>query len=107
VPNIKTGDTCIGGKIAPIFYSKAVNAVTGEVLATFQVKSEVLFDEVRAGGRISLIIGRGLTNLLKPDTSGRTPSPDEYLSFTLPMESSAVKFISALLIRANLRNISE
>jgi aconitate hydratase 2 / 2-methylisocitrate dehydratase len=33
----------------------------GQVIAEFQVKSEVLFDEVRAGGRIPLIIGRGLT----------------------------------------------
>jgi len=33
----------------------------GHVIAEFQVKSEVLFDEVRAGGRIPLIIGRGLT----------------------------------------------
>ncbi len=33
----------------------------GEVIAEFEVKSEVLFDEVRAGGRIPLIIGRGLT----------------------------------------------
>jgi aconitate hydratase 2/2-methylisocitrate dehydratase len=33
----------------------------GQVIAEFTVKSEVLFDEVRAGGRIPLIIGRGLT----------------------------------------------
>ena len=33
----------------------------GEVIAEFKVKSDVLFDEVRAGGRIPLIIGRGLT----------------------------------------------
>src|SRR3546814_5628683 len=33
----------------------------GAVIAEFQVKSDVLFDEVRAGGRIPLIIGRGLT----------------------------------------------
>src|SRR5690625_3457065 len=33
----------------------------GEVIAEFQLKSDVLFDEVRAGGRIPLIIGRGLT----------------------------------------------
>ncbi|AFK63267.1 bifunctional aconitate hydratase 2/2-methylisocitrate dehydratase [Advenella kashmirensis WT001] len=33
----------------------------GKVIAEFKVKSEVLFDEVRAGGRIPLIIGRGLT----------------------------------------------
>jgi len=91
VPNIKGGGVCIGSKIAPIFYNtmedsgafpiemdvskmetgdvieiypyqgKAVNAKTGEQIADFQVKSEVLFDEVRAGGRIPLIIGRGIT----------------------------------------------
>ena len=33
----------------------------GAVVAEFKVKSEVIFDEVRAGGRINLIIGRGLT----------------------------------------------
>ncbi|MBX9834909.1 MAG: bifunctional aconitate hydratase 2/2-methylisocitrate dehydratase, partial [Burkholderiaceae bacterium] len=33
----------------------------GQVVAEFTVKSDVLFDEVRAGGRIPLIIGRGLT----------------------------------------------
>ncbi len=34
---------------------------TGEVLATFELKTDVLLDEVRAGGRIPLIVGRGLT----------------------------------------------
>ena len=33
----------------------------GQVIAEFTVKSDVLFDEVRAGGRIPLIVGRGLT----------------------------------------------
>lgn len=33
----------------------------GQVIAEFKVKSDVLFDEVRAGGRIPLIVGRGLT----------------------------------------------
>ncbi|MCC2103818.1 MAG: hypothetical protein KDJ20_07135, partial [Hyphomicrobiales bacterium] len=33
----------------------------GAVIAEFKVKSDVIFDEVRAGGRIPLIIGRGLT----------------------------------------------
>ena len=33
----------------------------GQVIAEFKLKSEVLFDEVRAGGRIPLIVGRGLT----------------------------------------------
>ena len=34
---------------------------TDEVLTTFEMKTPVLLDEVRAGGRIPLIIGRGLT----------------------------------------------
>jgi len=33
----------------------------GATVAQFQIKSDVLFDEVRAGGRINLIIGRSLT----------------------------------------------
>ncbi len=37
------------------------NHETGELLATFELKTDVLIDEVRAGGRIPLIIGRGLT----------------------------------------------
>jgi aconitate hydratase 2/2-methylisocitrate dehydratase len=89
VPNKRFGGVCLGSKIAPIFYNtmedsgalpieldvsqmnmgdvvelrpyegKAVK--DGKVIAEFKVKSEVLFDEVRAGGRIPLIIGRGLT----------------------------------------------
>eukprot|EP00912_Choanoflagellata_sp_UC4_P001120 UC4_evm1s695 len=91
VPNKRTGGVCIGGKIAPIFfntmedsgalpiemdvgkmnmgdvidifpYEGVVKAHgTDEVLSEFELKTEVLFDEVRAGGRIPLIIGRGLT----------------------------------------------
>ena len=89
IPNKRFGGVCLGSKIAPIFYNTMEDAgalpieldVTrmnmgdvielrpyegkalknGEVIAEFQVKSEVLFDEVRAGGRIPLIIGRGLT----------------------------------------------
>ena len=89
VPNKRFGGVCLGGKIAPIFYNtmedsgalpieldvsqmnmgdvvelrpyegKAIK--DGKVIAEFEVKSDVLFDEVRAGGRIPLIIGRGLT----------------------------------------------
>ncbi|WP_131669755.1 bifunctional aconitate hydratase 2/2-methylisocitrate dehydratase [Psychrobacter pygoscelis] len=33
-----------------------------EVLSTFKLNSPTLLDEVRAGGRIPLIVGRGLTN---------------------------------------------
>ena len=89
IPNKRAGGVCLGGKIAPIFYNTMEDAgalpieldvsrmdhgdvvelrpydgkalKNGEVIAEFQVKSEVLFDEVRAGGRIPLIIGRGLT----------------------------------------------
>ena len=89
VPNKRFGGVCLGSKIAPIFYNTMEDAGAlpieldvsqmnmgdtielrpyegkalkdGKVIAEFEVKSEVLFDEVRAGGRIPLIIGRGLT----------------------------------------------
>ncbi|MBC7734745.1 MAG: bifunctional aconitate hydratase 2/2-methylisocitrate dehydratase [Bacteriovorax sp.] len=89
VPNKRFGGVCLGAKIAPIFYNTMEDAgalpieldvsqmemgdvvelrpyegkalKNGQVIAGFKVKSEVLFDEVRAGGRIPLIIGRGLT----------------------------------------------
>jgi aconitate hydratase 2 / 2-methylisocitrate dehydratase len=91
VPNKRTGGVCIGSKVAPIFYNtmedagalvfeapvddlnmgdvieirpyegKILNADTGAVISEFALKSDVLLDEVQAGGRIPLIIGRGLT----------------------------------------------
>jgi aconitate hydratase 2 / 2-methylisocitrate dehydratase len=89
IPNKRFGGVCLGSKIAPIFYNTMEDAGAlpieldvsqmdmgdvvelrpyegkalkdGKVIAEFQVKSEVLFDEVRAGGRIPLIIGRSLT----------------------------------------------
>ncbi|MCB1543022.1 MAG: bifunctional aconitate hydratase 2/2-methylisocitrate dehydratase, partial [Rhodoblastus sp.] len=89
VPNKKFGGVCLGSKIAPIFYNTMEDAgalpieldvsqmemgdvielrpydgkalKNGAVIAEFKVKSDVIFDEVRAGGRIPLIIGRGLT----------------------------------------------
>ena len=89
VPNKRFGGYCLGGKIAPIFFNTQEDAGAfpiecdvanmnmgdvidiypydkkiekdGQVIATFDYKSEVLLDEVRAGGRINLIIGRGLT----------------------------------------------
>ncbi|MGL4997004.1 MAG: bifunctional aconitate hydratase 2/2-methylisocitrate dehydratase [Deefgea sp.] len=89
VPNKRFGGYCVGGKIAPIFFNTMEDAgalpvefdVTnlnmgdvitiypyegkvekdGQVVTTFSLKTEVLLDEVRAGGRINLIIGRGLT----------------------------------------------
>lgn len=91
VPNKRGGGICIGSKVAPIFFNtmedagalvfeadvekmnmgdvidifplegKILNAESGELLAEYSYKSKVLLDEVRAGGRINLIIGRGLT----------------------------------------------
>ncbi|HLU79509.1 MAG TPA: bifunctional aconitate hydratase 2/2-methylisocitrate dehydratase [Burkholderiaceae bacterium] len=111
VPNKRYGGVCLGGKIAPIFYNTMEDAgalpieldvskmemgdvielrpyegkalKNGEVIAEFTVKSEVLFDEVRAGGRIPLIIGRGLTAKarealgLPPSTLFRLPKNPE------------------------------
>jgi aconitate hydratase 2 / 2-methylisocitrate dehydratase len=89
VPNKRFGGVCLGNKIAPIFYNTMEDSGAlpieldvsnmnmgdvvelrpydgqalkdGKVIAEFKMKSDVLFDEVRAGGRIPLIIGRGLT----------------------------------------------
>ncbi|WP_394064864.1 bifunctional aconitate hydratase 2/2-methylisocitrate dehydratase [Alcaligenes sp. WGS1538] len=112
VPNKRFGGVCLGGKIAPIFYNTMEDAgalpieldvsqmemgdvielrpyegkalKNGQVISEFQVKSDVLFDEVRAGGRIPLIIGRGLTTRarealgLPPTTLFRLPqSPSD------------------------------
>jgi aconitate hydratase 2/2-methylisocitrate dehydratase len=92
VPNKRVGGMCIGGKIAPIFFNTMEDSGalpiecdvthlntgdvidvypyegairrhdTGELLCTFALKNDILLDEVQAGGRISLIIGRGLTD---------------------------------------------
>jgi aconitate hydratase 2/2-methylisocitrate dehydratase len=90
VPNKRCGGVCIGGKIAPIFFNTMEDAGalpiecdvtkmnTGDVIivkpyegvitndqgasiAEFVLKSDVILDQVRAGGRIPLIVGRGLT----------------------------------------------
>ncbi|AVO42010.1 bifunctional aconitate hydratase 2/2-methylisocitrate dehydratase [Simplicispira suum] len=107
VPNKRFGGVCLGSKIAPIFYNTMEDAGAlpieldvsqmnmgdtielrpyegkalkdGKVIAEFELKSDVLFDEVRAGGRIPLIIGRGLTTKarealgLPPSTLFRLP----------------------------------
>ncbi|GAD78494.1 bifunctional aconitate hydratase 2/2-methylisocitrate dehydratase [Vibrio ezurae] len=92
VPNKRAGGYVLGGKIAPIFFNtmedagalpievdvtklnmgdvidvypyqgKVCDHASGEVIAEFGLKTDVLIDEVRAGGRIPLIVGRGLTD---------------------------------------------
>ena len=91
IPNKRTGGICIGSKVAPIFFNTMEDAGTlvfetdvenfntGDVIkiyphegrvtdlnekeiSTFKLKSETFLDEVRAGGRIPLIIGRSLTD---------------------------------------------
>ncbi len=91
IPNKRTAGFCFGNKIAPIFfntmedagalpieldvdkmqmgdviilhpYAGKVTNEAGETISTFSLKTQVLLDEVRAGGRIALIIGRGLTD---------------------------------------------
>lgn len=119
VPNKRYGGFCLGGKIAPIFFNTQEDAgalpiecdvaslnmgdvidiypmagkveKNGQVVSTFSYKSDVLLDEVRAGGRINLIIGRGLTAKarealgLPASTLFRLPKPpvDSGKGFTL------------------------
>jgi aconitate hydratase 2 / 2-methylisocitrate dehydratase len=109
VPNKRFGGVTLGGKIAPIFFNTQEDSgalpieldVTqlemgdvidihpydgkitkdGQTVTSFQLRSDVLFDEVRAGGRINLIIGRSLTAKareflgLPASTSFRLPQP--------------------------------
>ena len=102
VPNKRQGGVVLGGNIAPIFFNTAedsgalpiecdvANLNTGDVItiypyegkitneagdtvSTFNMRPTTLADEVRAGGRIPLIIGRGLTDKAR-ETLGLEPS---------------------------------
>ena len=119
VPNKRYGGVCLGSKIAPIFFNTMEDAgalpieldvsqmnmgdeielrpyegkafKNGKEIATFSLKSPVIFDEVRAGGRIPLIVGRGLTAKaraalgLPASTEFRVPvsPPDNKKGFSL------------------------
>ena len=103
IPNKREGGVCIGGKIAPIFFNTMEDSgalpfecdVThmamgdvidiypyegevkkhdsAELICKFELKTEVILDEVRAGGRIPLIIGRGLTDHARKALGFRHP----------------------------------
>ncbi|MEN9658595.1 MAG: bifunctional aconitate hydratase 2/2-methylisocitrate dehydratase [Pseudomonadota bacterium] len=101
VPNKRFGGFCLGTKIAPIFFNTMEDAgalpievdvsaletgdvidvyplegkveKNGAIVSTFSLKTDVLLDEVRAGGRIPLIIGRGLTDKAR-EVLGLVPS---------------------------------
>ncbi len=120
VPNKRTGGYILGGKIAPIFFNTAedsgalpiecdvsrletgdvitiypyqgeIISATGELLSSFTLKPDTILDEVRAGGRIPLLIGRTLTDKtrlalgLAPSTLFVRPTPpvDTGKGFTL------------------------
>jgi len=116
VPNKRAGGFCFGTKIAPIFYNTMEDAGalpiefdcsdlamgdvidvypykgevrrhdSDELVTTFELKTDVLLDEVRAGGRIPLIIGRGLTEKARAEL-GMGPS-DLFKKPEAPAESS-------------------
>jgi aconitate hydratase 2/2-methylisocitrate dehydratase len=113
VPNKRAGGVCIGGKIAPIFFNTMedsgalpiecdVSALAmgdvidiypyegvirrhsdGSEICRFTLKTDIVIDEVQAGGRINLIIGRGLTDRartalgLPPSSAFRRPQPPQ------------------------------
>ena len=115
VPNKRSGGVCIGGKIAPIFFNTMEDAGalpiecdvtqmnTGDVivikpyegviqneqgltLVNFALKSDVILDEVRAGGRIPLIVGRGLTTRAREALG--LGAADLFRTPTAPIEST-------------------
>ncbi len=117
VPGKRQGGVVLGGAIAPIFFNTAedsgclpiecdvsklamgdvitihpyqgkITNEAGETVSTFELKPSTLADEVRAGGRIPLIIGRSLTDKTR-EALGLEPS--EVFSRPLPAALSATK----------------
>ncbi len=122
IPNKRDGGVVLGSKIAPIFFNtmedagalpiecdvskmetgdvivihpyegKITSDKTGEVIAEFELATEVLLDEVQAGGRIPLIIGRGLTERAR-ETLGMPQN--EIFRRPVPAEASTKGFTLA------------
>ncbi|WFF42754.1 bifunctional aconitate hydratase 2/2-methylisocitrate dehydratase [Salinicola endophyticus] len=115
VPNKRAGGFCFGGKIAPIFFNtmedagalpiemdvdklemgdvidvypyegKVTRHDSDEVISTFALKTQVILDEVRAGGRIPLIIGRGLTEKARDELG--LPASDVFRKPEQPVDT--------------------
>lgn len=114
IPNKRTGGVILGNKIAPIFFNTAEDSgalpiqcdvskmatgdiitlqpyagkvlnEAGEVIANFDLSPVTLPDEVRAGGRIALIIGRGLTANARAALG--LPATTEFISAVAPKDS--------------------
>jgi aconitate hydratase 2 / 2-methylisocitrate dehydratase len=114
IPNKRTGGIVLGGKIAPIFFNTAedsgalpiqcnveqlstgdvivihpyagrITSAAGEIVSTFDLAPLTMPDEVRAGGRIPLIIGRGLTARAR-EALGLAPS-DLFIRQVAPRDS--------------------
>lgn len=114
VPNKRTGGYCLGGKIAPIFfntmedsgalpiecdvtrmetgdvitiypYKGEITNEAGEVISTFTLKPDTILDEVRAGGRIPLLIGRTLTD--KTRAALGLPPSDLFIRPQMPADT--------------------
>jgi len=104
VPNKRSGGFILGGNIAPIFFNTAEDSGSlpiecdvstmetgmvitiypykgeitneeGTVISTFTLKPDTILDEVQAGGRIPLLIGRTLTDKIRA-AMGLEPSPE-------------------------------
>ena len=114
IPNKRTGGVILGAKIAPIFFNTAEDSgampiqcdvskmhmgdvitikpyagevlnAQGEVIASFELTPSTMADEVRAGGRIPLIIGRGLTSSARKALG--LPVSDMFINATLPKDT--------------------
>jgi aconitate hydratase 2/2-methylisocitrate dehydratase len=114
VPNKRAGGVILGGKIAPIFFNTAedsgalpiecdvtnlntgdiitiypyagkITNEAGETLSTFELKPSTMPDEIRAGGRIPLIIGRGLTEKARAELG--LPETDLFRRPVQPQDS--------------------
>lgn len=114
IPNKRTGGVVLGGKIAPIFFNTAedsgalpiqcdvsrletgdviivrpmqgkITNEAGETVSSFELTPLTMPDEVRAGGRIPLIIGRGLTQRARAALG--LPASDLFIQPVAPKDS--------------------